>query len=77
MLGVFLSRTHVCRLRPKIEEQTQLAGSLESQLQEKLASQSGEVKALSEEAAALRNELKTAVGETQVSTVGIPCAFCD
>lgn len=38
-------------------------------MQEKLASQSGEVKALSEEAAALRSELKTVVEETQV---GLP-----
>ncbi|CAM9709129.1 unnamed protein product [Pylaiella littoralis] len=53
------------RLRAKIEEQKQLAASLEGQLQEKLASQSGKVKALSEEAAALRSELKAAVEETQ------------
>ena len=40
--------------------------SLGAELQEKLASQSGEVKALSDEAAALRAELKTVVDETQV-----------
>lgn len=54
------------RLRSNIEEQRQLAESLERQLQEKLTSQSGEVKVLSEEAAALRNELKTVAEETQV-----------
>lgn len=44
----------------------QLAKALEAQLQEKLASQSGEMKILSEEASALRDELKTVVEETQV-----------
>ncbi|CAM9141926.1 unnamed protein product [Scytosiphon promiscuus] len=53
------------RLRSRTEGQKQLAGSLEDQLQEKMASQSGEMKALSEEAAALRSELKTVVEETQ------------
>lgn len=54
------------RLRSTKEEQAKLAECLEAQLQELLASQSGEVKALSEEAAALRSELKTVVDETQV-----------
>lgn len=66
-LGVkFLLGTHAYRLRSRKEEQTKLAASLEDQVQEKLASQSGEVKALSEEASVLRSELKTVVEETQV-----------
>ncbi len=55
-----------CRLKTRQEEQMQLAQALEAQLQEKLASQSGEMKILSEEAAALRDELKTVAEETQV-----------
>lgn len=54
------------RLRSRTQEQKQLAGSLEGQLQEKMASQSGEVKTLSEEAAALRSELEAVIEETQV-----------
>lgn len=57
------------RLRSRKEEQTKLAESLEAQWQVKLASQSGEAKALSEEAAALRSELETVVEETQVIRV--------
>lgn len=70
---VFSSRSR--RLRSNIAEQKQMAASLESQLQEKLASQSGEVKALAEEAAALRNELKAAVEETQVLHMLCVCVF--
>lgn len=54
------------RLRAKTEEQKQLIASLDKQVQEKQASQSGELKLLSEEAAALRAELKSVVEETQV-----------
>lgn len=61
-----LLHARTCRLRARKEVQKKLGESLEAQLQEKLASQSGEVKALSDEAAGLRSELKTVAEETQV-----------
>lgn len=54
------------RIRAKAEEQRRLIEPLDKQLQEQLASQSGAVKLLSEEAVALRAELATITEETQV-----------
>lgn len=56
------------RIRAKAEEQRSLIEPLDKQLQEKLASQSGAVKLLSEEAVTLRAELAKITEETQVRT---------